>query len=382
MINLAIPNLTGNEKKYLNECIDTTFVSSVGEFVTRLENMVCESTEANYGVATSSGTTGLHLALMSVGVKRDELVIIPSFTFIATANAVTHCGAIPWCMDISKESWTLDPNVLKNELERETVTDKGNVIHKKTGKRVAAIMPVYTLGTPADMDSINIIARKYNLPVVVDAAAAIGARYKDKNIGSLADLTVFSFNGNKTITSGGGGMIIGNNKDLINRIRHISTTARVSSEYDHDMIGYNYRMTNIQAAVGCAQMERLDEFVGIKKKIRRYYNHTFSNIKGISFFPEPLWCESACWFSGIIIEDKKMPKVNELCKELKLKEIEGKTFWKPVHLQKPYINVPKSQMINSEKLWSKIITLPCSTNISDNELKFVTESLVKLLKVL
>lgn len=380
MINLAIPNITGNERKYLNECIDTTFVSSVGEFVTRLEKMICDSTDACYGVATSSGTTGLHLALMSVGVKQNDLVIIPSFTFIATANAVAHCGAMPWCMDISEESWTLNPSILRSELENETIISDGNVIHKKTGKRVSAIMPVYTLGTPADMDEINNIAKKYKLPVVADAAAAIGARYKERNIGKLADLTVFSLNGNKTITSGGGGMVIGNNKELMDKIRHISTTARVSIEYDHDMIGYNYRMTNIQAAVGCAQMERLNEFVEIKRKIRFHYNKIFSNIPGISTFTEPTWCKSACWFSGFIIENKTLTAAKELCEKLKINDIEARTFWKPIHFQLPYVNVPKSSMLVSERLWDKIITLPCSTNISDEELEKVSDCVEYILE--
>ena len=209
MIPLAVPNLTGNEKKYLDNCIDTTFVSSVGEYVNRLEEMVAESTDGSFAVATSSGTTGLHAALTAVGVGYNDLVIIPTFTFIATANAVKHCGADPWLMDIDEDTWCLKPDLVKNEIEKCCKrTSKGGLIHTDTGKRVAALMPVYTLGNTPDMDAFREIADYYNLPLVVDAACAIGATYDKKNIGILADLSVLSFNGNKTITCGGGGAVI------------------------------------------------------------------------------------------------------------------------------------------------------------------------------
>lgn len=380
MINLAIPNLDGNERKYLNECIDTTFVSSVGQFVTRLEKDVAEAVNAKYSVATSAGTTGLHIALLGSGVKRDELVIIPSFTFIATANAVAHCGAQPWLMDVDEKTWTLDPEILKYELDKNTDIIDGKVIHKVTGKRVAAIMPVYTLGTPADMDKINEIAKKYNLPVIADAAAAIGAKYKGKNVGELADLTVFSFNGNKTITCGGGGMVVGNNKEVLDKIRHMSTTARVGIEYEHDMVGYNYRMTNLQAAVGCAQMERLEEFIQKKRYVRNFYNNAFKDIKGISFFPDPDYAESACWFSGIVINNADISVIRDMCVKLKENDIESRTFWKPVHMQKPYFNCPKSSMDVCEKLYEKVLTLPNSTGISENELSKVADVTAKILE--
>lgn len=379
MIPLAVPNLTGNERKYLNECIDTTFVSSVGEFVTRLENMVAEKSGAKYAVATSSGTTGLHIALKVFGVSIDELVIIPSFTFIATANAVFHCGAQPWCIDIDKLSWTMSPKILEYELREKTVIKNGQVFHKLNGKRIAAIMTVYTLGMPADMDKINIIAKKYNLPVIADAAAALGSTYKGKNIGDLCEATVFSFNGNKTITSGGGGMIVSNNKNIIDLARHISTTARCGIEYDYDMVGYNYRMTNIQAAVGCAQMERLNEFIDKKRNIRKYYNIELKEIKCIYNFPDVDWAESACWFSGIVLKQNNSLMVNDVCNKLKEKEIEARVFWKPVHLQTPYLNVEQSEMIITNIVWNNIITLPCSTNISVKEMTYVVDVLKEIL---
>lgn len=377
MIYLAEPNLNGNERKYLNECIDTTFVSSVGEFVTRLEKMTVEITEASYGVAVSSGTAGLHMALKACGVEKDEMVCIPAFTFIATANAVAHCGAEPWLIDISEDSWTMDTEILCKELDEKTVVKDGRVYHRASGKRVAAIMPVYTLGLPADMNRINEIASRYGLPVIADAAAAIGARYHNNNIGKLADATVFSFNGNKTVTAGGGGAIVSEKKEIIDLARHLSTTARCGIEYDHDMIGYNNRMTNLQAAVGCAQLERVNEFVAKKRYIRKYYSDQLSNIDGISFFPQTEWAESACWFSGIVLNERN--QVKDICAILKERGIEGRTFWKPIHLQKPYYNVEQSDMSVADRIWKKILTLPSSTGITDEQLEYVVSVLKDIL---
>lgn len=379
MIPLAVPNLNGREREYLNQCIDTTFVSSVGPFVERLEALTAELSGTRYGVATSSGTTGLHLTLTGYGVERDDLVIIPSFTFIATANAVAHCGAMPWFMDIEPDTWTMDAAQLERELEEKTEWQGERLIHKATGRRVAAIMPVYTLGNIPDMDRIRAIAKKYKLPLIADAAAAIGATYKGKKTGELADCTVFSFNGNKTVTAGGGGAVVGNDEAMMKRLKHLSTTARVSAEYDFDMVGFNYRMTNIQAAVGCAQLERADKLVERKGQIRRMYREAFEGMKGISLFPEMTNGASACWFSGIVVENGNLETMRRLCAELKQKGIEARTFWKPVHLQKPYEQALQADSLAiTEGVWDKILTLPCSTTITDEEL----ESVIKAVKEL
>ena len=379
MIPLAVPNLNGREREYLNQCIDTTFVSSVGSFVERLEALTAELSGTGYGVATSSGTTGLHLALTGYGVGRDDLVIIPSFTFIATANAVAHCGAMPWFMDIEPDTWTMDATQLERELTVKTEWQGERLIHKETGRRVAAIMPVYTLGNIPDMDWIRAIAKKYKLPLIADAAAAIGATYKGKKTGELADCTVFSFNGNKTVTAGGGGAVVGDDEAMMKRLKHLSTTARVSAEYDFDMVGFNYRMTNIQAAVGCAQLERADELVERKRQIRRMYREAFDGMKGISPIPKMTNGESACWFSGIVVESGNLEAMRRVCTELKQKGIEARTFWKPVHLQKPYEQALRADSLAiTEGVWDKILTLPCSTTITDEEL----ESVIKAVKEL
>ena len=372
MISLAIPNLTGNEKSYLDNCIDTTFVSSVGEYVNKFEEMVAAATGSEMAVATSSGTTGLHAALTAVGVKHGELVIIPSFTFIASANAVRHCGADPWLMDISANDWCMDPELVRSEIDAHCKCgDDGNIYHSETGKRIAAIMPVYTLGNIPDMAAFRQIADAYGLPLVVDAACAIGATYGGDNFGKIADLSVISFNGNKTVTCGGGGAVVGKNKELLDQVRHLTTTARVWPDYDFDEVGFNYRMTNIQAAVGVAQMERLDSFVNTKRKVRKYYEEKLEDIarkNGLAFFPTTE--VSSCWFSGIVLlEGKELDTAKEICSKLKDNGIEARSFWKPVHLQKPYSSCPKSTMNVTEALWQRIITLPCSTGITDEELE-------------
>jgi len=381
MIPLAMPDLSGNERKYLNECIGSTYVSSVGPFVDRLESMVAEISGAKYGVAVSSGTTGLHTALTAYGVGRDDIVIIPSFTFIATANSVSHCGATPWLMDISPDSWCIDVDQIEDELKKKTEVRDGAVIHKASGRRIAVIMPVYTLGNIPDMDKLKRLAEQYNLPVIADAAAAIGAEYKGRKCGELADCTVFSFNGNKTVTSGGGGAVVGNNEQMMKKIKHLSTTARVSAEYDFDMVGFNYRMTNIQAAVGCAQLERVDKLVDKKRWIRKRYKELLDGALGIKFFPETADCKSSCWISGVVIEEADHEKIKDICRELKDSGIESRTFWKPVHMQKPYENAVRADSLkNTDTIWSRILTLPCSTNITDAEIETVSDSLLKVLK--
>lgn len=380
MIPLAVPNLTGHEKEYLDNCIDTTYVSSVGEYVIRLEEMVCSATGASYAVATSSGTTGLHVALNALGVKAGELVIIPTFTFIASANAVAHCGAIPWLMDIT-DSWCMDVELVRISLERECEIKDSIVLHKKSGRRVAAIMPVYTLGNIPDMESFRTIADEYHLPLIVDAACAIGAKYKRTNFGNLADASVLSFNGNKTITCGGGGMVVGNDETLLSYIRHLTTTARIGTEYDFDAVGFNYRMTNIQAAVGCAQMERLEEFINRKCRVRKFYAEQFHEMvknKELSLFPTT--DGSSCWFSGIVLPaESTIDDVRIIISKLRKYDIESRTFWKPVHLQEPFKNAPKSTIRVAEGLWKRIITLPCSTNITDDELKYVVKCVKEVL---
>jgi len=378
-IPLAIPNVGPSEARNLTRCIETTFVSSVGEFVTQFETRVSELSGTQSGVAMGAGTLALHMALHCQNIGRGDLVILPSFTFIASANSVMHSGARPWLFDITRDSWTLDPAQVRMALEQKSERVNGVLRHKDTGERIAAIMPVYTLGTPGDMDQFNAIAKAYELPIIADAAAAIGVTYKGNPIGEVAGMTCYSFNGNKTITCGGGGMVVGNNPAIMARIKHVSTTARISAAYEHDEVGYNYRMTNLQAAVGCAQLDRLPDFIKTKQRIRRLYDDAFKNIDGISAFPYPTDRESACWFSGFIIDDLDLITPTDICAQLAQSNIEARVFWKPVHLQVPYADVPCETQIVTNDMWGRIVTLPCSTLLTEDEQAYVIKSVLEIL---
>jgi perosamine synthetase len=374
VIPLAIPNIGAGEAKNLQACVDANFVSSVGPFVTELEERVAALSGSALGVAMGAGTQALHMALRAADIGPGDLVILPSFTFIASANAISHSGATPWLMDIDPASWTLDPGQVRRAIEDHAEHRNGVLRHKATGMRVAAIMPVYTLGTPADMDALGAIAREHGLLLIADAAAAIGVDYRGAAIGPQADLTCYSFNGNKTITCGGGGMVVGDDAALMGRVRHLSTTARVSPDYEHDVVGYNYRMTNVQAAIGCAQLDRLDGFLAAKRRIRARYNAAFEGRTDVSVFPEPADRESACWFSGLVLEDDRLPDVKDICARLKDRRIEARPFWMPVHMQAPYARAISEPCPVTEGLWKRILTLPCSTSLTEAEQDRVIEA--------
>jgi perosamine synthetase len=361
-IPLAEPDLSGREAEYLLDCVKTNYVSSVGPYVTRFEEAVAQSCGAPGAVSTSSGTAGLHLALVCAGVRLGDLVILPSFTFIASANAISHCGASPWLMDIERESWNLDAGLLETELQRNTERKGDVLLHKPSGRRVAALMPIYTLGTPADMERIGEVARRYRLPLVVDAAAALGATYKGRPLAGLADMTVFSFNGNKTVTSGGGGAIASTDKALLARAKHLAAQARKGEEYLHDDVGYNYRMTNVEAAVGLAQIERLDTLIARKRQIRETYNREFVGIPGLGPFPTAV-AGSACWLSGLVLDEDSRLSPAKLRDALRDHGIAAGLFWRPVHLQPPYAKSPAGSQYVAESLWSRILVLPCSTSL-------------------
>jgi len=376
MIPLCIPNLAGKEAEYLAECVSSTFVSTVGPFVEKFEALTAEKSGAPYAVATCSGTCGLHAAYVASGVKRDDLVISPSLTFIATANAISHAGAQPWLFDVDPTSWTLDVTQLKIALSKETHRDAdGDLIHTPTSRRVSAITPVFTLGMPADMSELTAIARDARLPLIADGAAAFGGSYNGKLTGNLgADLTMYSFNGNKIVTAGGGGAVVGANKKLLDHLRHLTTTARVGANYDHDMVGFNYRMTNLQAAVGCAQLEQLETFTTAKARIDRRYREAFSELP-VEPFPIKEGRVSARWFTGFRIPgDDGSARAESLRASLRENGIDARPFWKPMHLQDPYRQVPCEPTPVSDDLWQQIVTLPCSTQLSDRDQAHVISS--------
>ena len=374
MIPLAEPNLGGNEARYLQQCVKTNFVSSVGPFVDRLETMVAAAAGTESAVATNSGTSGLHAALVAVGVSRDDLVAMPGYTFIASANAAAMAGAEPWLFDIDDESWTLDVAQLRAAFEREVACESGVARHKASGRRVAAIMPVHALGHPANLPAVAEIARYYRVPIVADAAAALGATCHGRPIGAAdADLTVFSFNGNKTVTAGGGGAVVGPNAELVARVRHLTTTALDGDAYRHDSIGFNYRMTNLQAAVGCAQMEQLDSFLAAKRRIRDAYVDAFTAISGLGTTPLAPWAESACWISGVTIEKGLATAVVDA---LKKNGIEARVFWQTLHRSAPYAEATRESLTRADRLADRFVAMPCSSNLTAADQAQVIETLI------
>lgn len=369
MLPLCVPNISGNEGKYLAECVSSTFVSSVGPFVDRFEAETRDATGAAWAVATSAGTTALHTALHYLGVGPGDHVIIPSLTFIATANAVAHCHAIPIIVDVDEARWGLDADLLAQLLAGDCHRDAdGALRYTPTGGQIKAIMPVYAMGLPADMDAIVEVARRYDVPIVADAAAAIGATYKGRALAQMgADLTALSFNGNKLITSGGGGALICATGHGGREIKHLTSTARVGGAYDHDIVGYNYRMTNLQAAVGVAQFERLREFLDTKARLAATYAQGFEDLPKVLAFPAVEDTSGSHWLSGIHLPEANDKDMVRLRQTLAENGIESRSFWKPIHMQAPYVKCPRLLSGRAEAIWGNVQPLPCSTQLTGAE---------------
>lgn len=306
-IALQAPIFAGNEKKYLNECIDTTFVSSVGKFVDQLEEMVADYTGAQKAVVCVNGTNALHMAMMLLGVKRDDEVLTQALTFIATCNAISYIGAYPVFIDVDKDTLGLSPAAVLSWLKENAEIKDGECFNKRTGRRVKACIPMHTFGHPVHLNELVEMCNQYHLELIEDAAESIGSLYKGKHTGIFGKVGAISFNGNKTITTGGGGMMLFQDEDLGKLAKHITTQAKVPHrwEFVHDYIGYNYRMPNINAALGCAQMEQLDHFLQNKRETAEIYKRFFVNFSDIKFFTEPKDCLSNYWLNVIIMKDKQ-----------------------------------------------------------------------------
>ncbi len=306
-IALHEPKFIGNEKKYLNECIDSTFVSSVGKFVDRFESMMMEYTGSKYAIATVNGTSALHISLLVAGVEKNDEVITQPLTFIATCNAINYCGADPVFIDVDRDTLGLSPIALKDFLLNYTVMEKGECINKVTGKVIKACVPMHTFGHPCRIDEISELCKEYNIVLIEDAAESLGSFYKDQHTGTFGKLGAFSFNGNKVITAGAGGCIVTDDELLAKKAKHLSTTAKVPHpwEYSHDMIGYNYRMPNLNAALVVAQIENLDFYLERKRALATKYNEFFSLEEEIEFILEPKESRSNYWLNAILCKDKE-----------------------------------------------------------------------------
>ncbi len=304
-VPLSVPKFIGNEKKYLEECIDSTFVSSVGKFVDRFEEDMARYTGATKAVVCVSGTNALHMAMLLVGVERDDEVLTQALTFIATCNAISYIGAHPVFIDVDRSTMGLSPDAVKEWLAKNAEIRDGQCYNKHTGRRVKACVPMHTFGHPVRITELTDICSEYNIELVEDAAESIGSRYNGIHTGLFGKVGALSFNGNKTITTGGGGMLLFKDADLAARAKHLTTQAKIPHrwEFRHDQIGYNYRMPNINAALGCAQLEHLDDFIGDKRQTASAYAEFFKKIDDIDFFTEPADCFSNYWLNAVIMKD-------------------------------------------------------------------------------
>ncbi len=370
MILLSGPNVSGNEWKYVKECLDTAWVSSVGSYVDLFEKQVAEFAGTKYGVAASNGTSALHIALELCGVKRNDYVIVPNVTFIASVNSICYTKARPILMDIDGDSWQMDLDLLEDFLKKETYI-KGNYSYlKKNNRRIPVIMPVHVLGNMCDMDKLMRIADNHKLTVVEDSTEALGSYYKGKHAGSFGKFGTFSFNGNKIITTGGGGVIVTDDEAMAKKAKHLTTQAKCDPfEYMHDEIGYNYRLVNVLAAMGVAQMEQLPKFIKRKHEIDAFYRKELGGLGDIKFQKVSKDVNPNCWLFTFSTSRQR-----ELLKALNDHKMQSRPFWVPMNqlrMFKKDIYVSKKQV--SAKVYGDCLSIPCSTNITDAELKSIVD---------
>ncbi|MGB2994519.1 MAG: LegC family aminotransferase [Ferruginibacter sp.] len=372
MLLLSGPNMGGNELKYVSECIETGWVSSVGAYVDKFEKLSAEFAGTQYAVATSSGTTALHTCLVMLGVTASDYVIAPNITFIATCNSIKYTGAGLILIDADEFNWQMDLNLLQEFLENETEQKNGECFYKKNGRRIPVIMPVHVLGNICDMDRLMALAKKHNLVVLEDSTEALGSYYKGKHAGSFGIMGTFSYNGNKIITTGGGGMIVTHNEAFAKKAKHLTTQANSDPfEYIHDEIGYNYRLVNVAAALGVAQMEQLPGFLKRKKEIIAFYKNELNSIADISWQQvnddvNPNW-----WLPTI-----KTTKQRQVLKLLNDAKMQSRPFWVPMNqlrMFKDEIYYHKTD--RSDFIYTHCLSIPCSTNITQADLKAVADKI-------
>ena len=360
-IPIAEPVLKGNELKYISNCIKTGWISSQGKYVIEFEKIFSRFCGSSYGVSTSNGTMALHLALKTLGIGLDDEVIVPTLTFVATANAVVYTGAKPIFVDSETSTWNMDPKKIEEKITNKT----------------KAIIVVHLYGHPCDMDPILDIAKRYKLYVIEDSAQAHGARYKGRRVGSIGDIGCFSFYGNKIITTGEGGMIVTDNSEWYKRSCFLRDHSMSKERrYYHPEIGYNYRLTNVQAAIGLAQMERLNSMLSKREKINNLYDHLLCNVKGISLQPHAEWADQVCWLYSILVEKDFGFSRDKLIERLNKKGIDTRPFFIPMHMLPPYKTSQDFPV--AEGLSEKGLNLPSSIALKDREIKFICDTIKKI----
>ncbi len=361
-IALHEPRFTGNEKKYLKECVDSSFVSTVGKFVQIVENKITNYTGAKYAIATSNGTSALHIALLLAEVGSENEVITQPLTFVATCNAIRYCNANPIFLDVDKDTMGLSPKALKIFLRKNTKIKNKKCINLNTKKVIKACVPMHTYGHPCKIDEIKEICDEHHITLIEDSAESLGSFYKGRHTGTFGELGTISFNGNKVITAGGGGCIITNKKFLAEKAKHLTTTAKIQHKwnYDHDMIGYNYRMPNLNAALLVAQLEKLNEYLKNKRFIAQKYENFFQNLD-IKFFKEPQNSKSNYWLNSIIFTNKN--KKDKFLKDSNLNGVVTRPVWILMNKLPMFKYHQKGNLINSEWLFERVVNLPSSVQL-------------------
>ena len=364
----AVPHLGGNEWKYLKECLDTNWVSSAGPFVDRFEREVAAYVGVPHAVATVNGTAALHVALLAAGVEPGDEVLVPSFTFIATAHAVAHCGAQPVFLDCEPVSWGLDPGKTADFLARECVVKGGHVVNRATGRVVRALLPVHLYGHPCDLDPLLELAGRFPIALVEDATEVLGAQYKGRRVGGHGLAGCLSFNGNKIITTGGGGMVLTRDAGLAARVRRLTTQGRADAvEFVHDEVGFNYRLTNIQAALGVAQLEQLDGFVDSKRETARVYTESLTRLGGVDPLIEPPWAFSTFWMYSVLLDPRAWGDVRTLITAATSAGIQLRPLWRPLHRQPAFAGRQTYRVEVADRLYERGVSLPCSVGITGEQ---------------
>lgn len=361
-IPLHEPKFTGNEKKYLNECIDSTFVSSVGMFVDKFEKDFASYVGSRYAVATVNGTSALHISLMLADVQRDDEVITQALTFVATCNAVEYIGAKPVFVDVGLDTLGLSPNSLSEFLQKSCEIIDNRCVNKTTNKTIKACVPMHTFGHPCKIDEIKTICDEWHINLVEDAAESLGSYYKDKHTGTFGKIGAFSFNGNKIITSGGGGVIVTDDEQLAKKAKHLTTTAKVPHkfEYVHDEIAYNYRMPNLNAALLCAQLENLNTFLKNKKELAKEYEKFFTSTN-VNFIKEPINSKSNYWLNVIMFQNKHMR--DEFLKFSNNNGVMSRPIWTLMSELEMFKNCQKDSLENSKYFQDRVVNIPSSVRI-------------------
>jgi perosamine synthetase len=382
-IPLSVPEIRGNEWAYVKECLDTSWVSSVGSYVERFEQLVACQAGAKHAVATVNGTSALHLALLVAGIRPEDEVLVSTLTFIAPVNAIRYVGAWPIFIDAEPTFWQLDPERVAEFLEKGCRYRGGTLYNRITGRRVAAVLPVHILGHPVDLDPILAVAKKFGLKVIEDATEGLGASYKGRGLGSSGDIACFSFNGNKIITTGGGGMLVTNDECWASKAKYLSTQAKDDPlEYIHGEVGYNYRLTNLLAAVGCAQMEQLPVYVSAKRKIASRYTESLQGVPGIVPMRSAPWASSTFWMYTILIDEQKFGMDSrKLMRALEAEKIQCRPLWQPIHQSPAHGSRSSPSMPVSEELARRGLSLPCSVGLSESDQDRVIDTVRRAAKL-